>query len=120
MSDDGPKLMVILPGADRDALSNGLRELTKAIVERYPDRHRMGIFGGYYGYGARWDSEVFSMHPFCWCDDNECAICNSPNFYHKASGFKVDWYKYIGRGMKIEGECDWPEVLAECLSTVKE
>lgn len=137
MSDDGPKLMVILPKADRDAVSNGLRELTEAIVERHPKRHVMGLFGGEFGYGARWDSEVFSMHSFCWCDKEDCPWCDydeeqggkqAPNFHHKATGLKVRWYKYIGRSMKAElfgrptNLCDlelWPEVLAECLASVK-
>lgn len=121
------EIMVILPKVDRDAVSNGLRKLTEAIVERHPERHRMGIFGGEFGYGARWDCEVFSMHHFCWCEEDGCPWCDyneeiggfpAPNFHHKATGFKVWWYKYIGRSMETKGECDWGAVLAECLSSV--
>ncbi len=121
MNSDKPNIMVILPAVSRDEFSNGLRELTKAIVEQNPKRHVMGLLGGTYGYGARWDDKVFSMHPFCWCEKENCPWCEGekPNFHHKRTGFEVTWYKYIGRSMETEGECDWPTVLAECLASVK-
>ncbi len=118
---EGPlQTQVILPAVSNDEVSNGLRDLTKAIVEGDPGRHVVGLLGGLYGYGARWDNEVFSMHPFCWCDEENCPRCEgeTPNFHHKKSGFKVRWYKYIGRSMEAEGQCDWVEVLAECLASV--
>lgn len=129
MSNDKPTIMVILPAQSKDDISNGLCELTEAIVKRNPKRHVMGLLGGTYGYGARWDDKVFSMHPFCWCDKEGCLWCDyneetgeggAPNFHHKRTGFEVTWYKYIGRSMETEGECDWPTVLAECLASVIE
>jgi hypothetical protein len=42
-----------------------------------------------------------------------------PNFRHKASGYEVRWYKYIGRDMEFRGECDWPAVLAESVKSLK-
>jgi hypothetical protein len=43
-----------------------------------------------------------------FCDTPEgqhSATCLTilPNFKHKASGFEVEWYKYIGRDMEIKG-----------------
>ncbi|MEM7282840.1 MAG: hypothetical protein AAF438_14570 [Pseudomonadota bacterium] len=44
-----------------------------------------------------------------------------PNFVHKKSGFKVSWYKWIGRGMEI----DYPETLdlnaalSECFQSLE-
>lgn len=116
------QIQVVLPAVSHDEISNGLRELTQAIVKGDPDRHVMGLFGGTFGYGARWDDEVFSMHPFCWCDEEDCPWCEGdiPHFHHKGTGLKIRWYKYIGRSMEIEGCCDWPEVLAECLTSVQE
>lgn len=32
--------------------------------------------------------------------DAECGVVR-PNFLHKASGFEVRWYKYIGRSMEL-------------------
>lgn len=122
-------IMVIFPKVDRDVISNGLRALTEAIVERHPELYVMGLLGGTFGYGARWDNKVFSMYPFCWCDKDDCPWCDyneeigefpAPNFHHKKTDFKCWWYKYIGRSMETEGECDWPTVLAECLASVNE
>lgn len=113
----------------QDDISNGLRELTEAIVLQHPELHVMGLFGGTFGYGAKLDNDVFMMHPYCWCEHEGCQWCAydeakdrelAPNFHHKKSGFKVWWYKYIGRGMRIEGMCDWPEVLRECLGSIVE
>jgi hypothetical protein len=116
------QIQVILPATSKDEISNGLRELTRVIVERNPDRYVVGLLGGLYGYGARWDDEIFSMHPFCWCDSEDCPWCegDAPNFHHKETGFKIWWYKYIGRGMRVEGFYDWPKALAECFATVSE
>lgn len=67
-------------------------------------------------YGTEFENEVFMMHPYCWCWRAGCPWCaedtndrimnqkntegkSAPNFHHKPSGFKVWWYKYIGRGM---------------------
>lgn len=46
-----------------------------------------------------------------------CAL-ELPNFRHKATGFEVRWYKYIGRDMETKGECDWHAVLRECLQSL--
>ena len=123
------KIQVILPAVSQNALSNGLRQLTRAIVEKRPERWRGGLLGGHYGYGAAWDDEVFSMHHYCWCDKDDCPWCGydeerdhaggAPHFHHKATGFKVWWYKYIGRSMETKGGCDWAEVLSECLASVR-
>lgn len=75
-------------------------------------------------YGADFDNEVFSMHPFCWCEEDECKYCGYdrlPNFVHKNSGLTVHWYKYIGRGMEISGNVDIIKVLdiiRECLDSI--
>lgn len=42
-----------------------------------------------------------------------------PNFRHKASGFEVRWYKYIGRGMETSDvKADLHALFAECLSSL--
>lgn len=73
-------------------------------------------------YGVDIDNDVFMMHPYCWCDKEDCSWCGevgimpeilrkglnikysetkrSPNFWYKPLDFKVWWYKYIGRGVE--------------------
>lgn len=52
-------------------------------------------------YGTDFENDAFMMHPYCWCEKDSCLWCNGdePNFRHKATGFEVHWYKYIGREM---------------------
>src|SRR5690606_31203002 len=53
----------------------------------------------------------------------ECRSCAegrtpAPNFVYKPTGGEVRWYKYIGRGMEIEGEFP-PDFLAKCLESLE-
>jgi hypothetical protein len=72
-------------------------------------------------YGAAVDNSLFSMHRYCWCDEETCAWCGPeerPNFLHKGSNLSVWWYKYIGRGMRVNREPSLREIssiLEECL-----
>lgn len=77
-------------------------------------------------YGIEIDNNVFSMHPYCWCEEEECEYCQginpSPNFLHKESGLSVHWYKYIGRSMEISGNVNVEKILdiiRECLKSCK-
>lgn len=51
---------------------------------------------------------LFSQH-------GSIAGHGAPNFWHKPSGFRVWWYKYIGRDMEIENPTELVSVLNECL-----
>lgn len=42
----------------------------------------------------------------------------APNFLHKPSGTTVHWYKYIGRGMRVDLRADWRAVLRECVDSL--
>jgi hypothetical protein len=44
----------------------------------------------------------------------------APNFWHKASGLKVNWYKWIGRDMEVfnPNAADINEVMRECVAAV--
>lgn len=42
----------------------------------------------------------------------------APHFWHKPSGTRIWWYKYIGRSMSIQLAADWTDVLSECLSSL--
>lgn len=73
-------------------------------------------------YGTMVENEIFSMHKFCWCEEEICPWCgpaNAPNFHYKPLDFKLWWYKYIGRGTEInkkisDSEC--AEMLSNCLA----
>lgn len=39
---------------------------------------------------------------------------SAPNFWHKPSGFRVWWYKYIGRGVETHGEPP-ADLVEQCL-----
>lgn len=127
---------LVFPPADDDDISTGLRQITEAIENACPDVDGAYGLGGEFGYGAPWDSDVFEMRRYNWSECNceyaadwgpeECLRghsnqCNigAPNFRHKASGFEVRWYKYIGRDNEFVGSCDWKSVLAECLEDVR-
>jgi len=48
------------------------------------------------------------------------AAADAPNFWHKPSGLKVRWYKYIGRDMEIEGAdgVEFRAVVDSCLASL--
>lgn len=111
-----------------ELISSGLRELVKLMGEQGHDLVG-GFLGGDYGYGTDYDSDVFMMHHYCWCDQDDCPWCGwemeheqAPNFHHKSTGFKVWWYKYIGRGMRIENpqNADFVKILAECMDSIRQ
>lgn len=72
-----------------------------------------------------------AVHCTCGCDgrwkawakeNGHTSTCSLelPNFRHKASGFEVRWYKYIGRGQETtNAPGDLSRVLAECLDSVR-
>lgn len=63
-------------------------------------------------YGAKVKTEMFEMHPYCWCDKKECPWCGpqeAPHFSFDGGRVKVRWYKYIGRDMSVTYKCDGRE-----------
>lgn len=74
------------------------------------------------------DYEGFVSH--CSCDlakrreeaDVECretCVVLEPNFTHKPTGLSVEWYKYVGRGMKVDNPVDaaqWDRIIVDCLN----
>ena len=47
----------------------------------------------------------------------------APHFWHKPSGLKVWWYKYIGRDMVVRGEASpaaLDRIVAECVASLPE
>jgi len=136
----GPQVEVIVPGGmfgaweGGDALDSVLRRIALAIP------NHEGNWAG--KYGAEYDCDVFAMHPFCWCEKADCPWCNmgdengpdykewakkygweegfgAPNFWHKKSGLRVYWYKYIGRDTEFIGTLgDLEKIEKECKEAI--
>lgn len=58
-----------------------------------------------------------------WCaTDSHDLMCPvvRPNFWHKPTGMKVEWYKYIGRDNRVElgSAASWRDVLEDCLHSI--
>lgn len=43
---------------------------------------------------------------------------DAPNFWHKPSGLRVRWYKWIGRDMEPESAPDCASILRECVGSL--
>lgn len=113
-----PEIEIVMPSGAMGAAED---YLLAAILRAIGDHH-----GTSSKYGANIETQVFMMHRFCWCDSEDCAWCwdesekgeRAPNFHHKPSGLKVNWYKYIGRDIVVNKQLSIPElakVLADCV-----
>lgn len=115
------EIHVMVPECADDDVSELMRNLTKCLSELDPESIAHGFLGGEFGYGCDFETPVFRMHPYCWCDRDECPWCNgsAPNYLHKPSGATVHWYKYIGRSMEIDAPqgFDWPAAVKESLES---
>jgi len=68
-----PKFIFVFPKKSQDTMSKVLRKLTWAIHCKLGTPSFNGL-GGTWGYGAIWNSVVFSMHPYCCCTDDGCPL----------------------------------------------
>lgn len=63
---------------------------------------------------AEWHTENYH--------DSRCGVVR-PNFWHKPSGLRVHWYKYIGRSMTINRsieQSEWQKIYNECRVSLKD
>lgn len=143
------ELRIILPERAEDEISDGLRQLTFLLEKATGDSGGYGLGGahGYgvdfanevfemrrfywgdcdCGYNDREEefSARYEHKDVPWGDfpagDGHAPTCSLelPNFRHKASGFTVKWYKWIGRDMEVSGDPDaFEAILAECIRSV--
>lgn len=145
------QIEIVLPPRLQDELSSELRKLTAACCEAVPELETGFGLGGEHGYGVNFENDVFEMRRFNWgeCDcgfaDAEdefsaqyghkdvpwgdfketghkptCSF-ELPNFRHKATGFEVRWYKWIGRDNVVSGpEVDIHQLISECIVSLPE
>lgn len=113
-------------------LSADLYDISEEVLEKLGEDASMPRYGTYF------ENEVFTMRMFWWgdceCESTEpqtdfyeithSAECpaNQPNFLHKRTGFSVNWYKYIGRGMEWDEtlitKSEWRKIYNECIDSV--
>ncbi len=81
---------IILPERSEDQISNDLRKLTE-LLDRLgvADGSESGL-GGSYGYGADYNSDVFLMHHYCWCEHDDCPWCASCTCPEEAFHYFID------------------------------
>lgn len=137
---------IVFPPISEGYTSEALCQITQAL-QQITGEGQHGILGGEYGYGCEYENDTFMMHPFCWCARTDCPWClecyceieedgddwiiasecgncanpvdRAPNFLFKPTGAKVSWYKYIGRGMEIEGQLPY-DFLSVCLDSLNQ
>jgi len=117
----------VVPERAGNLIENDLVKLTQILVENGHAEYMGGLLGGLYGYGANFKNDVFMMHSYCWCDEEDCPWCMgaAPNFwYYGKSGqeVKIWWYKWIGRGMEYNRTVDaeeWLSIFKECLDSLR-
>lgn len=176
-----------LPAKEDGVIEEGLCEITEALSKANLPISG-GLLGGQFGYGGEIDNDIFMMHPYCWCEREDCPWCagctcpesafhyfidgkecssdewfkyyeervpptsnpewekisdevnthrtqsqdkvcdycqekigHAPNFHHKKSGLKINWYKYIGRSMefnRVPTLTEWEKIKEECIASI--
>lgn len=117
-----PDIQIFVPrGAFGGSKSDSLLEETLRLIAKHHEQPGQWADK----YGTQVDNEIFMMHPYCWCEREDCPWCRdedehgkaAPNFHHKKTGLRVWWYKYIGRGMEVSRKVSARQVaqiLLEC------
>lgn len=101
-------------------IERGLMDIAETIAEKRNDE---GYLTGNWG-EEPWDSEVFSMRTYCWCDGDRPGHEDGcpPNFVHHSTGFTASWYKHVGRGASVSAGISrgtWRDIVTACLMDVE-
>ena len=67
-------IQIVLPECSEDKISADLRYLTQ-VLEGQGEDISGGLLGGKFGYGAYFENDTFMMHPYCWCEQDNCPWC---------------------------------------------
>lgn len=71
-----------------------------------------------------YSNKTFEIHPYCWCDRDDCPQCGSmeqPNFLHRATGLSIRWYKYPLRDSYANQEITLPkfkDIITGCIRSL--
>lgn len=83
------------PGAARDderlldLAAEKLRDLTRELATLGLAVPSSGLLGGTHGYGANYENATFMMHPYCWCERDDCPWCAGCNCAEDAFSYFV-------------------------------
>ncbi len=119
-------ITIIIPKGATTDVENGLGYLTEFLTNEVFNGEWQGggLLGGEYGYGVDYENNVFMMHPFCWCYEEDCKWCygGEPNFIYKPTNTRIWWYKWIGRGQEQKGKLpkDWLEKCVKSVAKLKD
>lgn len=125
-----------------DGISQCLYSLTELLVRGKLAERCGGGMGGEFGYGADFENDVFFLTHDCQgCDSEECFRCKNSRkellfkpsgrgwktcalFWHKQSGLKIAWYKWLGRDMEMNRKSisgkEWSRIFTECWDSIPE
>ena len=97
MLDDNDAIPVFGPEVPAYGLDDrmGFQEAFYTLTRRLGDEM---------GYGVHFENDTFEMHPYCWCESDDCPQCGTHtqvNFWHKPTDLKVVWYKYPMRAAEL-------------------
>lgn len=77
-------------GGEEPEISDGLRLLTERIAQ-VGGSISGGMLGGEFGYGGYWAVPgTWGMHPYCWCEQDDCPWCTSCTCPEEAIIYEVD------------------------------
>lgn len=82
-------IQIVLPECSEDKISADLRYLTEVLEGQGQDISG-GLLGGTYGYGAYFENDIFMMHPYCWCEQDDCEWCMGCTCPDEAHEYRVD------------------------------
>ena len=82
-------IQIVLPECSEDKISSDLRYLTEVLAIQGAEISG-GMLGGQYGYGAYYENDTFMMHPYCWCDQDDCEWCRGCTCPDEAHEYRVE------------------------------
>jgi hypothetical protein len=102
-----------------DKIGSDLYELTRLLSQRDPGQVAHGALGGEYGYGAIFENGIFLMHPYCWCDQEDCpwcatCSCDHKYFYGQTQATPDEYFSKNWKTMEKELGERRVEVLRQC------
>lgn len=96
------KIEIILPPVASTAIDLDLVNLTEYLTKKVfkGEYQGGGLLGGEFGYGVDYENDVFMIHKYCWCDQEEkCLWCmmNDPKENKNYKKMKKELRKMFGK-----------------------
>ena len=96
-----------------------LKHINNELCRCYWNKYQKLFDSPFDNTGTLYECRAFKVHAYDWGDDNR------DNFVYPKDNFRVEWYKYLGRGMYAEVPDDWtmerlPDMMDDCINAIKE